>query len=141
MATYPSDTYTIDDLRQIAEFIRQRSLEEAGAAGRMGFYQQQGATIQVQIPEDGTLGHALDEHQANITGWLEEHSPARFMDMAGTLAHMADGLAEAVTEARDVYGPYPARAAWRRLARAARLWETHPDFNPAWATHEETGDV
>lgn len=136
----PPDAPTIADLREIAEFIRQRSLDEASAAGRMGFYRQNGVTIQVRIPK-GKLTESLDEHRANVTGWLDEHGPNRFMGMAGTLAHMADGLAEAVLEARDIYGPYPARAAWRRLTRAARLWETHPDFNPAWATKEEADDA
>lgn len=135
------DAPTIADLREIAEFIRQRSLDEAGAAGRMGFYRENGVTIQVCIPKGKFPEDSLDGHRANATAWLEEHSPDRFMDMAGTLAHMADGLAEAVAEAQDVYGPYPARAAWRRLTRAARLWETHPDFNPAWAKKEETDDA
>lgn len=134
----PPDAPTIADLREIAEFIRQRSLNEAGAAGQMGFYWQNGVTVQVHIPKGKFTEDSLDGHRASVTGWLEEHSPDRFMAMAGTLAHMADGLAEAVLEARDAYGPYPARAAWRRMTRAARLWETHPDFNPAWATKEET---
>lgn len=137
MAADPSDTPTIADLRAIAEFIRIRSLDEAGAAGRMGFYRQSGVTLQVRLPKDMPGDPAW--HRANVREWLDGHPPDRFMNMANEMAHMADGLADVLNDVPEMLAPYRARALWRRLARAARLWESHPDFNPAWAEQERDG--
>lgn len=137
MTTEDTPTPTLADLRAIAEFIRERSLDEAGAAGRMQYFQQNGGTIQPRIPKGGSLAADSAGQRAKVKGWLAEHSPDRFMVMASELAHMADGLADAQASISDVHAKYGARAAWRRLTRAARLWESHPDFNPAWAKEED----
>ncbi|MGW2725628.1 hypothetical protein, partial [Streptomyces sp. NPDC001492] len=124
----------------IAEFIRARAMDEAGAAGRMQYFQQNGGTIQPRIPKSGSLAADSAGQRAKVKGWLEEHTPDRFMAMASELAHMADGLAEAqagISAVSDVHAKYSARAAWRRVTRAARLWEAHPDFDPAWAKDED----
>lgn len=133
-------TPTVADLRAVAEFIRNRSLDEAGAAGRMTYFEQIGGTLQPRIPKSGSLAADSARQRAKAKKWLEEHSPDRFMAMASELAHMADGLAEAqasISAASDVHAKYSARAAWRRVTRAARLWESHPDFDPAWARDED----
>ncbi|NUS25066.1 MAG: hypothetical protein HOV92_12700 [Streptomyces sp.] len=131
-------TPTTDDLRQIAEFLRQRSLNEAGAAGLMDFYQQNGVTIQVRIPKGAFADGTLDGHRQKVLGWLDEHSPTRFTDTAHQLANLADALADAGADAvhasrsDPIFSPYRVRAVWRALTSAARLWSEHPDFLPLW---------
>lgn len=134
---------SVSDLREIAEFLRARSLDEARTAGAMDFYRERGATIQVRLPKQGAPGSGVGlsgdpaEHRAKYKGWMDEHSPDRFVDMAHVLADLADSLADRVADAGSALGDYPARAAWRRLTSAARLWETHPDFLPVWAKQNE----
>lgn len=130
-------TPTIDDLRAIVGFIRARAMDEAQAAGRMEFYRNNGATIQPKIPKDAFPGSDLTQHRANIEGWLDEHSADRFLDLAGELASMADGLVDLFRDVPETFAPYRARMIWRRLTGAARLWDTHPGFNPAWAKDAE----
>ncbi|MFG2276707.1 hypothetical protein ACGFNY_43985 [Streptomyces chartreusis] len=128
-------TPTIADLRAIAAFIRARATDEAEAAGRMRFYRDNGVTIQPRIPKDAFL-LGLAQHRANVTGWLEGHSPDRFMDMASELASMAEAFADTLHDVPEMFASYRAGRMWRRLTGAARLWDTHPDFDPAWAKEE-----
>lgn len=113
-------------------------MDEAQAAGRMEFYRNNGVTIQPKIPKDAFPGTDLTQHRANVKGWLEGHSADRFLDMASELASMADALADAIHDVPEMFAPYRARMMWRRLTGAAhRLWDTHPDFDPAWAKEEQ----
>lgn len=137
-------TPSVSDLREIAKFLRARSLNEAGAAGVMDFYRESGVTVQVRLPERDAAGGGLigdpSEHRAKYTAWMDEHSPDLFVDMAHVLASLADTLADCVANAGNgssEIGAYSARAAWRQLTAAARLWEQHPDFFPAWAKQDD----
>lgn len=135
-------TPTAEGLREIAQFLRRRSLDEAGAAGVMDYYRQNGCTIKVSIPKDKFAWADQESHRETITGWVEEHSPTRFTDMAHELANMADALAGEGAAALHDYrspgvSPHQARSAWRTLTRAARLWESHPEFlHTAWSAEK-----
>ena len=137
-----TDTPSRDDLRQIAEFLRARSLDEAGAAGSMDYFGQNGVTIQGRFPKRFTTNGATPApgDRAKVAAWLENHGPGRFMDMAHQLANLADGLADALFDVPEVFVAYRARTMWRALTGAARLWESHDDFDPAWAK-EESGEA
>ena len=138
-------TPTADDLRKIVEFLRQRSMNEAGAAGMMDFYRENGVTIQVRIPKGVFADGTLDGHRQKVAGWLDEHSPTRFTDMAHQMANLADALADAGIDAvhasrtDSIFSPYRVRSVWRALTRAARLWHEHPDFLPLWEDTDDEG--
>ncbi|WP_328545499.1 hypothetical protein [Streptomyces europaeiscabiei] len=132
-------TPTAEGLREIAQFLRRRSLEEAGEAGVMDYYRQNGVTVRVDIASGKFPEADLDGHRSKVTGWMDEHSPTRFTDVAHELANMADALAEAgVAALYDYRSPgvsaHQARGAWWALTRAARLWDSHPEFlHTAWS--------
>jgi hypothetical protein len=132
---------TVEDLNEIAQFIRQRSLQEAQAAGMMQSNRAHGVTIRVSLPKD-MVPAVRDDTRKAVTGWLEEHSPDRFMDMASQLAWLAYNLASEAVDNVHTHQPHRpgshrVRSAWRALVSAARLWETHPDFKPLWAKDED----
>jgi hypothetical protein len=136
-------TPTREDLRAVVDFLRKRSLDEAGAAGSMDFYRENGVTVRVTIPKAAFANGTHDGHRKKYVGWMDEHSPDRFVDMAHQLANLADALASAGVDATydsrgpDPVGAYRARAAWRALTKAARLWDKHPDLLPLWAKGED----
>lgn len=92
----------------------------------MEHYQQSGVTIQARFPKAYTGG------REKASKWLDEHTPDRFMDIAHCLAGMAYQLADASADSGAVLADYRANTAWRHLTKAARLWDTHPEFDPAW---------
>lgn len=141
MAT-ASPTPTIDDLREIADFIRQRSLDEAGAAGVMDFYRTNGVTIQGEFPKRIAGREPEEADRVKVAGWIDSHTPDRFVSMVYELAGLADGLADTLPAdgLSEVVNAYWARARWRRLTQAARLWQDHPDFQPRWGKDKDASD-
>lgn len=139
-------TPTPEDLREVAEFLRQRSLDEARAAGRMDSYRNAGVTLQVNIPSSAFVPSRTEEVRENAEAWLEQHSPDRFMELTGRLASLGDALASAGVDAisdtsyRLHMGAYRQQSIWWSLTRAARLWDTHPDFKPLWAEDAGVGE-
>lgn len=137
---------TADELREIAEFLRQRSVDEASAAGTMDAFRQAGVTTQVCIPDGAFTASRTQFVQQNATDWMAEHSPDRFVDLAYGLSSLAYALSSAGLDAmsdlamRPHLGPYRVQSVWRSLTQAARLWDTHPDFNPAWTAEVEHDD-
>ncbi|WP_330328213.1 hypothetical protein [Streptomyces pseudovenezuelae] len=136
-------TPTIEELREIAEFFRQRSLDEARAEGTMDFYRQKGVTVQVQIPDGKFAEGTSDQHRQAVEGWLEDHSPSRFSAMANELFTVAYALANAGidafydTQRHPQLGPHRQQSIWHSLTKAVGLWQGHPDFNPLWAKNED----
>lgn len=132
-------TPTPEDLREIAEFLRQRSLDEASAAGRMDSYRNAGVTLQVNIPSSAFVSSHTEEVRGDAEAWLEQHSPDRFVDLASRLASLGDALASAGANAisdtayRPHIGAYRQQSIWWSLTQAAQLWVEHPDFKPLWA--------
>lgn len=132
-------TPTAEDLREIVEFLRARSLDEAGQAGMMTSFRQSGVSIRVDIPNDVFAGSYEDVVRQKAEGWLEEHSPDRFTALSVGLAQLADALSSAGmgaisrTTANPYLGGYEQQGVWRSLTQAARLWDLHPDFKPLWA--------
>ncbi|MFI2620357.1 hypothetical protein [Streptomyces sp. NPDC018584] len=132
----PDYTPTPSNLRAVAAFLRARSLDEASASGSMKFYRERGVTLGVQIPNDAVATGSAPEHCAAVNAWLDEHSPDRFVKLAHELADMAGTIADLVAGTPASERGYNAHHAWRTVTRAARLWETHPDFDLAWAEEE-----
>lgn len=135
-------TPTDEDLREIADFLRRRSLDEAGASGMMSFFQGAGVTVSVNIPKGTFTEASVSTERAKYQAWMDEHSPDRFTNMAHQLAGLADALADATSTAANAnsYAPvrdYHMNRAWRAMTSAARLWRQHADFNPLWAKDEE----
>lgn len=137
-------TPTRDELREIADFLRHRSMDEAGSAGLMDFYQQNGVTVRVNIPKGVFADDSVPGEQAKFKALLDEHSLDRFVKMASSLADMATVLAEEASDAANAYGNIPSShdyhmgRAWRTLTDAARLWDSHPEFNQLWAKNGES---
>jgi hypothetical protein len=128
---------TVEDLREIAEFIRERALGEARASGVMQSMREHGVTIRVDLPKE-MVPAARDDAQQQVTDWLDEHSPDRFTDMASKLAWLAYNLSnDAVDNLFTSPGSHRVRSAWRALTASARLWEKHPAFKPLWAKEDD----
>lgn len=132
-------TPTPEDLREIVAFLRARSLDEAGQAGMMTSFRNSGVTIQVNIPSDAFPDAYTDVVRQQAKSWLEEHSPDRFVNLAGRLAQLSDSLANAGLDAishtmtNPHIGAFRQQSVWRVLTQAAQLWIMHPDFKPLWA--------
>lgn len=136
-------TPTVDDLREVADFIRRRGLDEAQGAGVMQSNRDHGVTIRIDVPKNNGSQSHRDETRQTVTNWLDEHSPDRFMYMAHQLACLADRLADTGVDyvydlqQRPALSPYRVQAVWSSLTGAARLWDQHPDFKPLWAKDED----
>lgn len=132
-------TPTPEDLREIAEFLHRRSRDEAGAAGMMASYQKAGVTIEANIPTDAFASSHVKTVRQDTAGWVEQHSPDRFMELTGRLASLGDALASAGVNAisdtmhQPHVGSHRQQSIWRALLEASRLWHDHPDFKPLWA--------
>jgi len=136
----PSAEYmpTEDDLRDIADFICRRSLDEAGQAGMMQSNRDHGVTIRVDVPKDGHTAEYRDQTRELVTRWLDEHSPDRFLAMSYQLSELANRLADAGYDCRQhpTLSTHRVQAVWRTLTKAAHLWEQHPDFKPLWTKED-----
>ncbi|MEU6979607.1 hypothetical protein [Streptomyces sp. NPDC046371] len=135
-----SDAYTPtrQDLKDLAAFFHERSLEEARVSGLLDYCQTVGITFGVRTTSKGPGADLSDDRRKDLEqqaeAWLEQHSPDRFVAMAGQLHSLADDLASVTFSS----GSHEMRMAWMSLTlTASRLWGDHPDFNPAWAEPAE----
>jgi hypothetical protein len=98
----------------------------------------------VNIPKDVFAEGSLSGERARYKALLDAHSVDRFAEMASRLFAMAQALADEAFDAADAYKHLPSshdyhmRRAWRPLTSAARLWNSHPEFNPLWVKNGES---
>jgi hypothetical protein len=127
----PPGTPSTADLKRITAFIRARSHDEARTTGSMHYFADNGVTLKAGFPpgfhQDG---------KSQVAAWLDEHTPDRFMDMTHALANLADELTRTHRAVRDALADHQACIMWGSLVQAARLWEGHPDFDPAWSKED-----
>ncbi|GGU11433.1 hypothetical protein [Streptomyces lateritius] len=134
------------DLKELTDFVWERTREEAGTAGQMNYFRDSaGMTLAPHFLRPGLVSEtARQDGERKGSKWWEEHSPERFVNMAHTVFNLTLTLADRARVAmarRDLGYEYGVRHCWDAMTQAADLWKDHPDFKPSWAEVEEPAET
>jgi len=123
---------SVSEFEQLGEFVYAQVRALARARGRLSHFEDRGLRFQAQVTQ---TSHNLAEHHRQESreagkAWLAQHNPDRVLEVAATLASLAQELV-ALARAGHL-PPHWLGSVYRDLLRAARLWEDAEGFRPEW---------